>query len=497
MEIRRIFAPRIWIRASAGLLALSVVLSAQPAGPGGKRGGGEGRMPTLAFRTEVPAQPVDLILGRPTAAAVTLSVLSYAEREGYVAYGVDEKSLTAETPHRTFPKDRPVEIGLAGLRANTRYHFEFRARAKGSEHFEAMSVGSFMTARPAGSGFVFTVQADPHLDFGIDPEIYKKSLANVVAAKPDFHVDLGDTFMTDKRTDYRDALPQYLAQRYYFGLIGNAVPLFLALGNHDGEQPGKGGGEAMALWSNAKRKLYFPNPEPNTFYTGNATPHPKAGLLQDYYAFEWGDALLVVLDPYWFGKEPGRSGDNWGRSLGREQYEWLRRTLATSGARFTFVFTHNLVGGETREGRGGAEAAAYFEWGGRDLDGRETFGEHRPGWEAPIHTLLVRRGGGVVVFHGHDHLYARQERDGVIYQLVPQPGHTRFDNIRSAAEYGYKSGVIQGASGVLKVTVAASVATVDYVRAYPDAAESATRRSGSVTHHYEIGPRVNANKIAP
>lgn len=462
---------------------------------GGKKGVGEGRsgsrLPTLLFRTDVPARPVDVILGRPTAEGVTLSILSYDGAEGYVAFGPDGGAFSQRTAARTFAKGLPIEVTITGLDASTRYHYEFRSRREGTGEFRAAVTGSFTTARPPGAAFVFTVQADPHLDAGIDPEIYKKSLANVLAARADFHVDLGDTFMTDKRTDYRDALPQYLAQRHYFSLVGHSAPVFLVLGNHDGEQPGKGGGDAMALWSNAQRKKYFPNPEPNAFFTGNATPHPKAGLLQNYYAFEWGDALFIALDPYWYSQERGRggSGDNWGRTLGREQYEWLRGTLERSRARFTFVFLHHLVGGETREARGGSEAAAFFEWGGRDLDGRDVFAQRRPGWAAPIHTLLVRRGGGVIVFHGHDHLYAQQERDAVTYQLVPQPGHMRYDNTRSAAEYGYKSGVIAGASGILRVTVSPQRALVEYVRAYPDSAESAERRTGAVTHRYELAPR--------
>jgi len=457
-------------------------------GPGGE-GKGESRMPTLAFRTDVPAHRVDVILGRPTNDAVTMSVLSYEGFEGYITYGLNAESMTCETPRQKFLKDIPVEITLVELQANTRYVYQLHTRSVVSEKFQVSSEGLFMTARAAGSAFVFTVQADPHLDFGIDPEIYKKSLVNVLKSQPDFQVDLGDTFMTDKRTDYREALPQYIAQRYYFGLTGKSVPLFLVLGNHDGEKPDKNGGEAMALWSNAQRKKYFPNPEPNAFYSGNATSHPHAGLLQNYYAFEWGDALFVMLDPYWFGREPGRNGDNWSRTLGREQYLWLQRTLKTSRAKFTFVFTHNLVGGETREGRGGSEAAAFFEWGGRDLDGRDSFAKNRPDWAAPIHQLLMERHGGVVVFHGHDHFYAQQEKDGVIYQLVPQPGHSRFDNIRSAEEYGYKSGVIQGASGMLRISVTPEKALVEYVRAYPDSAENDSRKIGAVTNSYTVAPR--------
>lgn len=482
------------LTAALGLAAVTVALAqSNPSGGSRKRDGGgeakgESRLPTLAFRTDVPAHAVDVVLGRPTTGAITASILSYEGVEGYVAFGPEPGNLVSETSQRLFSRGLPVEVLLTGLSANTRYAYQFRSRAEGAREFRVSAEGSFTTARPPGSTFVFTVQADPHLDFGTDPEIYRKSLANVVAARADFHFDLGDTFMTDKRNDYHDALPQYVAQRYYFGLLGTALPVFLVLGNHDGEQPGKGGGEAMALWSNAQRKKYFPNPEPNAFYAGNATPHPRAGLLQNYYAFEWGDALFVALDPYWYGNARTRGGDNWGRTLGREQYEWLRTTLARSRARFTFVFIHHLVGGETREGRGGAEAAAFFEWGGRDLDGRDTFARNRAGWAAPIHQLLLARRGGVVVFHGHDHLYASQQRDGIIYQLVPQPGHPRFDNTRSAEEYGYKTGVIQGASGILRVQVSAGESSVEYVRAYPASAESETRKSGAVSHRYTVAP---------
>ena len=476
-----------------GVVMMPLAFAQQnPAGEKKRSSGGEGkgggRMPTLAFRTDVPAHLVDVILGRPTNDSVTASVLSYEGFEGYVTFGSNVESLTHETPHQEFLENIPAEIALTGLQANTRYVYQLHTRSKGSEKFHVSAEGAFRTARAAGSAFVFTVQADPHLDFGIDLEIYKKSLANVLKSQPDFQVDLGDTFMTDKRTDYRDALPQYIAQRYYFGLTGKSVPLFLVLGNHDGEKPDKNGGEDMALWSNAQRKKYFPNPEPNAFYSGNVASHPRAGLLQDYYAFEWGDALFVMLDPYWFGREPGRDGDNWSRTLGREQYLWLQRTLKTSRTKFTFIFTHNLVGGETREGRGGSEAAAYFEWGGRDLDGRDSFAKNRPDWAAPIHQLLMERHGGVVVFHGHDHLYAQQEKDGVIYQLVPQPGHSRFDNIRSAEEYGYKSGVIQGASGMLRISVSPEKSLVEYVRAYPDSAEDESRHTGVVTHRYTVSP---------
>ena len=485
---------RLGLCAALFLLLPTLAFSADEPRRGGKKGGDgrrvEVRMPTPAFRTEVPAHPFDLILSRPTDRAVTASILAYEDVEGYLTYGPAPGDYRNRTASRRFAKGQPTEVVLGPLEPGTRYHYEFRTRPVGSGDYTPVVTAAFTTARPSGTAFTFVVQADSHLDFGIDPPTYVKSLRNMVAAKADFLVDLGDTFMTDKYPTYQEAFPQYLAQRYYFGLVGTHLPVFLVLGNHDGETLGRGrDGNAMALWSVEQRRRYFPNPIPNGFYTGNTTPHPQAGLLQNYFAWPWGDALFIALDQYWTSAGGRREGgDNWGRTLGREQYEWLRRTLESSRARFTFVFTHHLVGGETREGRGGEEASRFFEWGGRELDGRDTFAAKRPGWAAPIHDLLVRH-GPTIVFHGHDHLYAHQQRDGVIYQLVPQPGHSRYDNTRSAAEYGYKSGVIQGASGILRVAVSSEKAVVDYVRAYPDSAESPSRRTGSVSHTFTLLPR--------
>ena len=482
---------RLWHLIGSLAAVVLAVRAAEPPRGGNKGGGGEGRrvevrMPTPAFKTEVPDHAFDLILCRPSARAITLSVLAYDELEGYVAYGSDPAALPVRTAPRTFAKGEPAEVVLGPLQPGTRYHYQFHSRAPGGGDFKATEVTGFTTARPRGSTYTFTIQADSHLDLGIDPPTYVKSLRNAVAAQADFHIDLGDTFMTDKYPRYVDALPQYLAQRYYFGLVGARMPIYLVLGNHDGEQPARGGaGEgSMTSWSARMRLKYFPNPVPDEFYRGNATPDPIVGKLQNYYAWEWGDALFVALDPFWYSARGGR-GDNWDRSLGRVQYDWLKQTLEGSTAKFKFVFIHHLVGGETPEGRGGAEASEFFEWGGRDLDGRDAFAQHRPGWPMPVHRLLVQNHVSAV-FHGHDHLYAQQERDGVIYQLVPQPGHSRIDNTRSAAEYGYKSGVIQGASGILRVNVSPERAQVEYVRAYPDAAESALRRTGSVSHEYTL-----------
>ena len=419
----------------------------KPRGPnGGKRvGQGPADAPVddvrFLFKTDVPAHPLDVVLGRPTKNSVTASVLAYADRDGIIQYGPKAGAPIAKTAVFALKAGQPVEVLIPGLQPNTQYFYRLSTRA-GSAAWDSEPEYSFHTQRPPGSAFTFTVQADPHLDYNTEPALYLRCLANALADKPDFHIDLGDTFMTDKHRGRETAAAQYVAQRYYFGQIAHSAPLFLVLGNHDGES-GRwldGTADNMAVWSNTQRKRYFPDPIPDSFYTGDATKDPNAGLLEDYYAWEWGDALFIVLDPFWYstGRQRGGGGgdDGWSRSLGREQYDWLAATLAKSHAKFRFVFLHHLVGGNGKDSRGGIEAAPLYEWGGHNPDGTDAFKEKRPGWPMPIHELLVKNHVNIV-FHGHDHLFVKQDLDGIVYQEVPQPGHPRYDNTRSAEEYGY------------------------------------------------------------
>ena len=149
------------------------------------------------------------------------------------------------------------------------------------------------------------------------------------------------------------------------------------------------------------------------------------------------------------------------------------------------MFVHQLVGGLDKAGRGGVAAARYFEWGGHNPEGSWGFDEHRPGWGKPIHQLLVEN-HVTAVFHGHDHLFAKEELDGVIYQLVPQPSTAQYDATRSAQEYGYGGGDLLGSPGHLRVTISPSQVTVEYVRAYLPQDETGERLNGKAEYTYAI-----------
>jgi len=421
---------------------------------------------TNIFNLAVPEHDYDLILARPENHSVTFSVLAYHDADGFLTYGTTPAAATNQTATRQLKAGSPDEFVVGALLADTKYICQFHFRRNDATQFTDSPEFFFHTARTLGSTFTFTLTADVHLDEHTSAEVYQQSLANIRADAPDFHIDVGNLFMTDKHSTRVEAARQYLAQRFYLGQIGS--PLLLALGVHDGESSRYDDGtpDSLAAWSNAIRKKYFPNPVPDNFYTGDSIPKIPSGFLENYFAWTWGDSLFVVLDPYRYSLHSvGRNNDGWAWSLGYEQYEWLAKTLASSPAKYKFIFIHNLLAGD-QASRGGVEIAGFNEWGGKNLDGTDGFAQHRPGWPLPVHKLLLQN-HVTAVFRAHDNFYARQELDGILYLMVPQPSFAGNDRIRDLQIYGYKQGTFLGNSGHVRVTVSPANAKVEYIKATP------------------------------
>ncbi len=418
------------------------------------------------FLSDIPDSPGSVILGRPTDHSITLSVLWQTDTEMFIQYGQENDRSNKSRPF-SISAANPQEILLTNLQSDTLYSYRIIDAQTSEALLPIDGAGIFRTQRAVGESFIFTIQADSHLDGDCLLPLYERTIQNALDAKPDFHIDLGDTFMTGKIPSRADAAKQYVAQRHWLGRIGHSAPVFLVIGNHDGEETSKQGSTdegGLAIWSCLQRKHYFPNPVPGNFYKGNIENHQYAGVLQNYYAWEWGDALFVVLDPYWYSASTRGGTEPWNMTIGKTQYDWLAKTLRISNAKHKFIFIHQLVGGLDRGARGGAEAAVLYEWGGHEKNGDYTFNSYRPGWEQPIHSLL-KETGVTVVFHGHDHFYAKQELDGIIYQLVPQPAHRNNRN-HHAEEYGYKNGEFIPNSGHLRVKVNPDNISIDYIRTF-------------------------------
>ena len=449
-------------------------------------------------------------LGRPTDSSITLNIIADSSTDAYIKYGTEPCVYSGSSETVSKPADVPVEITVNGLNANTKYYYRLVYSSDEGETWQERDEHTFHTQRPPGSTFTFTIIADSHLGQygGSTPReinLYRQTLFNVSSDQPDFHIDLGDTFAMDPSPlgtgmTEDEGKAAYMVQRPFMGLISHSVPIYLVLGNHENEEGWNFDDEfdppdqSLALIGIKYRKLFYPNPIPDGFYSGNTDPldEPIAGdtFREDYYAWEWGDALFIVLDPFhysmiWPGPPSGYGGegldneplgDRWDWTLGIEQYLWFKNTLEQSNARYKFVFAHHVTGGATAYGRGGQSAVPYFEWGGNNLNGIWGFDIERPasdGWDLPVHQLIVEN-NVTAFFHGHDHIYAREEVDRILYLECPKPDDAGYD----WEPYGYghtenaeNGGLYPNAfqipnSGHIRVKVSPDNVVVDYVRSY-------------------------------
>jgi hypothetical protein len=124
----------------------------------------------------------------------------------------------------------------------------------------------FRTARPRGSTYTFDIQFDPHMDANSDENIYRLSLRNTLADEPDFLIDLGDNFMSDKLSPITENAVHDRVKllRSFYDLTTHSVPLILNLGNHEGEwgpQPERHPERCRRLEHAAPQKVL---PEPQT-----------------------------------------------------------------------------------------------------------------------------------------------------------------------------------------------------------------------------------------
>ncbi len=492
--------------------------------------------------TSAPLNPVDfnIMLARPTDDSITMNIIPDNDVVFYMEYGIESGSYTEQTGEYDGFEDEVIEFEIDGLSINTRYFYRIVYHQVGIVEWNNEEEHSFITQRPPESSFIFTIQSDSHLgQYGgqtaDEYALYEQTLQNVLADNPDFHIDLGDTYAMDPSPlgtgmTPEEAMAAYYVERPFLGEITHSIPYFQALGNHENEEGWNfddtftAPDQSLAIVGMTARKYYIPVPIPDDFYAGNEDPldEPIGGDTnhEDYYAWEWGDVLFVVLDPFHYsmtwpddygegyggeGQDGEESGDRWDWTLGKEQYLWLKETLESSDAKFKFVFSHHVTGGSTPYARGGIGAAPYFEWGGYNADDTWGWDTHRPaaeGWDMPVHQLMVENGVDIF-FHGHDHIFAYEELDGIVYLEVPKPDDAGYD--WEPYGYGYLEELYPDAvmiqnSGYIRVSVTPDEVTVEYVRSYlPGDGENGTVAYSFVipgTESEEILGDVNNDGVA-
>jgi len=314
------------------------------------------------------------MLGRPTNNGISVKAIFDAVVQTRVCYGISSGIYQGYSPWLTVSQDSSGDAvsitNLTNLAPDTKYFYKLQYRNPTDTSIISRPEHSFHTSRVPGEPFTFVIQADPHLDAASDTALYRVCLQNQLADNPDFMIDLGDFLMTDKLKNSHNIVPEDTVPfrcnllRSFYETINHSVPLFNVLGNHEGEEGWYLDGTAknVAIWDTNYRKKYFMNPESDGFYTGDTTNYKYIGLRDAYFAWKWGDAQFVVLDPFWNTNPKPDSLDCWRWTLGKLQYDWLKTTLENSTAKYKFVFLHNLVGGNgDGEGRGGVETANNYE----------------------------------------------------------------------------------------------------------------------------------------
>lgn len=443
--------------------------------------------------------PGTVILGRPTNRSVAANLLSPAAASVYLEYGTQSGTYPGQIDPVALAANTPQEVTIPGLTANTRYFYRIRFRASGVTGYDASPEYSFVTQRAPGSTFVFGVQGDSHPERAntqFNSAFYTRTMNTVAADNPDFYLTSGDDFSVDtinqanpRAVTQPQVVERYILQRPYLGIIGRNAPVFLVNGNH--EQAARylldGTPDNVAVWAQNARNLYYAQPAPDAFYSGNAENIAHIGLLRNYYAWEWGDALFITLDPYWgspvvvdndfFGGS--KTPNQWDITHGDAQYRWLKSTLENSRAKYKFVFAHHVLG----TGRGGIDVALKFEWGGQNNNGTPGFTQNRPTWALPIHQLLVAN-KVTIFFQGHDHIWVHQQLDGVTYQALGSPANPNYSLFNSDA---YATGERFPDSGYTRVTVATGGVKVEYVRTYLPADEGPGKVNGTVAFSYTVG----------
>lgn len=437
------------------------------------------------------AQTPTVILGRPTNSSVTTTVLFDQKVSFQVEYGTTSGMYTAITGLSAAEAGVPFQQEIQGLNANQRYFYHLKYKKTGATNPSYSPEYTFHTQRSAGSPFTFVIEADEHLyDKKGVRSLYEVTIANQAADKPDFLFSLGDMFGDDhtpETTTSQDMKELHMDYVQYLGKICHSAPFLFCLGNHEGENGyylNQNDGKNIAVYGTLWRKYFFPNPYPNEFYSGNQNQEGFGmGYPENYYAFTWGDAQLIVLDVYRHC-DINEKPKGWDWTLGDDQYRWFKKTLEESTSKYKFVLAHHTRG----QGRGGINTAKAYEWGGNNGDNstQYQFDTKRPGWGLPIHQLMVKHGVDVY-FQGHDHVYAHEVLDGVVYQTLPMPSDTTY-RLGIEANGDAFSGVVLDGCGHLRVTVGTDCASIEYVQSWlPKDTLSGQRKNRQVAHQFAIG----------
>ena len=230
--------------------------------------------------------------------------------------------------------------------------------------------------------FSFTVAGDnrPANNELPQPAVFQEILNSMKHENPSFFVNTGDIIMGNTQN------PSILKRQFsdYIHATGVlAIPMYVSPGNHD--------------VANSVSREFF-----EKFLKISKGPNSKPGLPDSgsefFYSFKFEGINFIILDAY----EPG----NWGAVKGRE-LSWLESVLAKMKDEEVFIFVHPPVYSVLNPDciTDGSKHVAFSSKKNQDYI-RELFKKFNVDG----------------VFHGHEHLFNKQNINGTEYIITAGGG---------------------------------------------------------------------------
>lgn len=357
--------------------------------------------------------------GKPFVSAVTnttarVSVIFSNSTDAYISYGTSPGSYQYNTSvSLSNQKNTSIGFTLTNLVPNARTYYQAYIRPNGTEVYcPVYNERNFTTTKPKGVTFNFAFESDSHIFEAINNSVtglpdFNKTVTQINSFNPDFIMDGGDTVMThygsgtgqnnantQEKADYR-----YLITRNIFA-DSYAYPIYMTLGNHEGEfDMGTFNDHNSTLTNHsATARLKYWVGVNNSIYpyggSNDLNPHTSTPL-ENYFAFDYGDATFIVLDSYRYSNGSQITDDEqW--TLGENQFNWLNQTLQASNKKWKFLYAHHILGGEDNYT---TDSYMYGDGGGNySQTGNQSYGQQA------INPLMERYNAQFFIF-GHSHMF--------------------------------------------------------------------------------------------
>ncbi len=464
---------------------------------------------------------VEEMLLHPDASSTLVSMHTGSPTEAFVEYRLlGEKAWTA-TERRRAETDEPLRFLLSGLWPGEEYEYRVRCRAAAPALPYPYRVANRAPfgVRPihrfrhlGGHELRFAFMTDSHIykAWSIDTlygtnertRHFGTTLENIAHFGAQLVVLGGDEVMTHclycPRADVdgesagegtvsstREAELRYRQTLRLLAPLTATTPVFLTLGNHDGEAGFEDDGGHCGHWSGTASRSRRARLE----LLGNPSDRYSGARHGQYHAFRAGDALFIILDVMSATEDLPREPGDW--TLGQAQLDWLHDTLQHAEAPWVFVFMHHLAGGFDLTGpcyaygRGGLRATTDSQIGSPFLGEQEL-----------LHTWFEEF-GVQAVFYGHDHVFAAGRKPGehqVLYVAggkpngPVQPGWLHRKVFRAQYDYdGDGEPDFIARPGYVAVTIEGSSASVRYVLS--DENDPLANGTTLYETHVNVGPR--------